>query len=50
MAKYKIHTDRPKISKEEAEEKMDFDFVLKQLYPYDNWINHILYLHDYLFL
>ena len=30
MAKYKIHTDRPKISKEEAEKHMDFDFVLKQ--------------------
>ncbi len=30
MAKYKIHTDRPKISKEEAEANMDFDFVLKQ--------------------
>lgn len=29
MAKYKIYTDRPKISDEEAEKQMDFDFVLK---------------------
>lgn len=29
MAKYKVYTDRPKISEEDAQKNMNFDFVLK---------------------